>query len=300
MLAEQAGALPKFVIDEFEATTTGPTRMMSHNRSMDVVGDWPSRLERVLIDALMPEADAELIDTPDWVQLSTPSRDDHPANGVYLARLAPEKADARIAAVKAAYAARGAEFRWLVGPSSAPADLPLRLERAGLRLQGAALGMVLEVPDRVPVPEGVELRAVGRAEIPAYAELSARVWQRGPDFREAVVRVSSQALADDTSSFVGSQRSWMVFAEGEPVGVTTLRLLPELGYFQGAAVLPRWRRRGLYRAMLHHRLALLRELGIAHAVIWAHEHSSAPACRKAGFVPHCRAVFYEMLRSDAP
>jgi GNAT superfamily N-acetyltransferase len=73
-------------------------------------------------------------------------------------------------------------------------------------------------------------------------------------------------------------------------------VLPGVGYFQGAAVLPERRRHGIYVALIHHRLALLRRLGIEHAVIWASETTSAGVCRRAGFVPLCRAVFHELPR----
>jgi N-acetylglutamate synthase-like GNAT family acetyltransferase len=88
----------------------------------------------------------------------------------------------------------------------------------------------------------------------------------------------------------------LVSADGEAVGTTTLRLLPTIGYMQGGAVVPARRGRGLYRAMLHHRLAVLRELGITHAVIWADVSSSAPIARAIGFEPRTRGLFYELRR----
>jgi N-acetylglutamate synthase-like GNAT family acetyltransferase len=257
----------------------------------------PIELERVLVDALRPTPDAELIDRPEWVQLSTPSLPDAHRNGVYLARLSEAEADATITEVARCYAERGAGFRWIIGPSSTPADLSARLERAGIPKLATALGMHMPVPIAAPVvPEGVIVRRVGPDDVERYAEVNARAWQRGPAFRRESEGFIARALARGDDSL----RSWLVYEAGntEAIGTATLSLLPGVGYFQGAAIVPERRRRGIYRALLHLRLAVLRELGIEHAVIWADESSSAGVCRRVGFVPRCRAVFHEQRPSE--
>jgi GNAT superfamily N-acetyltransferase len=253
-------------------------------------------LERVLVDALLLTSDAELIDRPDWAQLSTPSLPEPNRNGVFLARMAEDEADARIAAVKQRYAEAGAGFRWVVGPSSTPADLSARLERAGIGKLATALGMHMGVPAEVPAaPEGVIVRQVGPDDVELYAEISMRAWERGPHFRRECKNVIVHALERGPDRY----RAYLVFAHGEPVGSTMLTLLPGVGYFQGAAIVPERRRQGIYRALLDHRLGVLRELAIENAVIWADESSSAGVCRRAGFVPLCKADFHELCSSSA-
>lgn len=250
-----------------------------------------AELERVLIDALMLTADAELIDRPDWAQLSTPSLAEPSRNGVYLARMSESDADARIAEVKQRYLDRGAGFRWVVGPSSTPADLSARLERAGIGKLATALGMVMAVPAEIPaVPEGLLVRPIEHDDIELYGQISMRAWERGPDFQRECERVAKDALAHEPCQ----NRMWLVYDRAEPVGIAVLTLLAKVGYFQGAAILPERRRQGFYQALLHHRLAVLRELGIEHAVIWADESTSAGVCSRVGFVPRCRAVFHEV------
>ena len=250
-------------------------------------------VERVAIDALLPLADSVLIDSDDWVQLRTPSLRDGSGNGVYLARMAGAEVEDRVAEVIAEHRERGANFRWFVGPSSTPTDLPERLERAGVRLFGRALGMSMRVPEQVPdLPAATELRPVRTAaDVERFAELSMRAWEREPNFAEEVARAATRMLRRDDDA----QRSWVLWHEGEAVGVTTLRLLRAtgIGYFQGAAVLPERRRAGLYRAMLLDRLGLLRRLGLEHAVIWANERTSAGSGQRVGFGVRCRGTFFE-------
>jgi GNAT superfamily N-acetyltransferase len=247
-------------------------------------------LERVIVDAAAIAADAELTERDGWVQLVTPSRPEVSRNGVFVARIEPAQVDERIAEVTRYYRTRGAGFRWIVGPSSAPEDLSERLVRAGIPILGAALGMHMHVPTQVPDPPAtLEIRPVDFGNLDAYVDVSIRGWERKPEFRVELETLSRLMLAQP-----GPQSAWVVYEDGIAVGSSVLFLLPGVGYFQGAAVLPERRRHGIYAALLHHRLALLRGLGIEHAVIWASETTSAGVCRRAGFMPLCRAVFHEL------
>ncbi|PRP92654.1 hypothetical protein ENSA5_48360 [Enhygromyxa salina] len=250
-------------------------------------------LERVLVDALAPTADAVLIDRPDWVQLTTPSLPHPNRNGVFLARLTPETADARIAEVRREHDSRDAGMRWIVGPSSSPNDLSARLERGGIPLLATALGMHMHVPVPARVrslPAGVELRAVGAEDCSTFANINARAWERGPSFRAECEAFMTRAIVHGD----GSLRAWLLYRDDALIGTANLCLLPGLGYFQGAAIMREHRRQGLYQALVDHRLGVLRALGIEHAVVWADESTSAGVCRRAGFVAKCRAAFHEL------
>jgi GNAT superfamily N-acetyltransferase len=247
-------------------------------------------LERVLVDVAALPPDAELIDRDGWVQVTTPSRPESGFNGVIVSRLEPAEVDERITEITRYYRERNAGFRWIVGPSSTPDDLSARLERAGIPVLGVALGMYMRVPMQVPaLPSTLDIRRVGLDDVDTYVDVSVRGWgEHGSRTRAETETLTRVMLTESQHA-----RAWVVYEDGEPVGSSLLCLLPEVGYFQGAAVLPERRRRGIYMALLHHRLALLRELGVEHAVIWASESRSAGVCRKAGFQALCRAVFHD-------
>lgn len=248
-------------------------------------------LERVLVDAIELTPGAVLIDHPDWVQLTTPSLPHASRNGVFLARLTPEAADARIAEVKRLHVERGAGIRWIVGPSCTPDDLSARLERAGVPVLASALGMHMVVPASVAdLPVGLDLRPVGVHEVGDYGDINAQAWERGPAFGRESESFVTRALERGDETL----RSWLVYWDQQLIGTATLCLLPGLGYLQGAAILREHRRRGIYQALLDYRLGVLRGLGVEHVVVWADESTSAGVCRRAGFVPKCRAVFHEL------
>jgi N-acetylglutamate synthase-like GNAT family acetyltransferase len=133
------------------------------------------------------------------------------------------------------------------------------------------------------------MRPVGLADVETYTDVSVRAWAgHGGRSRAETESLTRVMLGESQRA-----RSWIVYEDGEPVGISVLCLLPGVGYFQGGAVLPEHRGRGIYTAMLHHRLASLRELGIEHAVVWANEATSAGVCASVGFEPLCRAVFHD-------
>jgi GNAT superfamily N-acetyltransferase len=249
-------------------------------------------LERVLVDAAATAPDAEVIERDGWVQVTTPSRRECNRNGVFISRLDAAQVDERIAEVSAYYRERNSGFRWIAGPSSTPDDLSDRLTRAGIPLFGTTLGMHMRVPMQVPeLPPELDIRPVEPDHLDTYVDVTVRAWER-----LARSRAETEILARLMFAESNRHRAWVVYENGVPVGSSVLCMLPGVGYFQGAAVLPECRRRGIYVALLHHRLALLRTLGIEHAVIWASESTSAGVCRREGFVPLCRAVFHELPR----
>ena len=248
-------------------------------------------MERVLLDGIDREPDAEVIDRPDWVQVRTPSSVHSNHNKILVARLGSGDADATIDHVVAEHASRGAAFQWIVGPSSTPSDLAERLTARGLERIGPAHGMIRLVGDE-PLPldvPGLMFREMTtEADVEVYADVTAAAWERGPQFREAVAYIGRKSLHPSVPT-----RSWIASIDGEPVGTSHLRLLSGYGYLQGGAVLPARRRQGIYRALVQHRLDVLRSAGVRVALIFAAVETSGNICRKLGFTTVCTANFYE-------
>ena len=250
-------------------------------------------MEHVLLSATAREADSEIIDRPDRKQVRTPSslRPNH--NKVIVARFDSEPgANAGIAAIVADHRERGARMNWFVGPSSSPANLGQRLLAHGLQVIGPSMGMGRVIGnDDFPLDlPGLTVKPVAsEADLHEYADVSVLAWERDQAFREAMVHIGRAALERNLPT-----RSWIASIDGEPVATSHLRLMDECGYLQGCAVIPSRRRQGLYRALVHHRLAYLREQGLDLAVIWAAAGTSGQGCLKLGFSAVCEGTFYEL------
>jgi GNAT superfamily N-acetyltransferase len=248
-----------------------------------------AELEQVLLDALTLESDSTVVDRPDWLQVSTPSSKRSGHNQILRARLGSDEIEDRIRSVAAEYGARGAKYRWVVAASSAPEGLAQAIEDSGLMRLGSAAAMAMVVPDEIPeMPIDLRIERITPEQVPRYAAVTARAWERGGDFEESAAYFARHALA----SGYGLE-CFMMFLGDEPVASSTLRFLPDKGYFQGCAVLPAYRKRGIYRASLLHRLGLLRARGLEVAVVWADERTSAPVCDRVGFRRLSRGTWLE-------
>ena len=60
--------------------------------------------------------------------------------------------------------------------------------------------------------------------------------------------------------------SFLAFVEGEPAGGCTLGLVDGIALLSGDAVLPRFRGRGIQKALIRHRLNLAAEAGVDLAI----------------------------------
>ena len=249
----------------------------------------PHDLWRVLIDSLERLPDASLVEREDWVQLRTPSSRRSWHNVVLRAQMDPAEAPGRIAEILADHAARGAGFRWIVDADSTPADLSQRLIAAQIGRSARAIGMVRDMTNdsAPPLPAGVILRPATLEDAALVGEVAARGWQKPASFGVGIRERVQQGWHDP--NFL----HWIAYLDGEPVGMCTLKVLPGLGYLQGATVVPQARRRGIYAAMSWVRLEALRHRGVPRAVIWADESTSAPVARALGFRDVTAADFHE-------
>ena len=68
--------------------------------------------------------------------------------------------------------------------------------------------------------------------------------------------------------------------------------LARSGYLLGSSVVPEFRGRGVYRALVAARVAALREMRRPLVTIHALSHSSAPICTRLGFESVCELRGY--------
>lgn len=237
-------------------------------------------------------ADSRVIHTADRYQVVTPSDPTGALNEVLWMDLSgPETAiDAELDAVFATYAALGIPFKWCVWPWSRPDDLSARLHARGTR-SWQARGMSIPCPP--PAAGAPAVRPVASEdELAAFARVSAAGWG------EPLALVQRDAAAWLRS---GTTRLYVAWQGEEPAGVAAARLLDDgAAYLMGAVVLPAHRGRGLYRALVHGRLADLAARGTRLAVTHAREATSAPILERLGFTTELRYVVHQHSPSAPP
>ncbi len=265
---------------------------------MTVLPPWPedALLEEVFAtprSASLPVPDLVRIERPGWVQLITPSFRSGGLNEVAFSVMADDEADAIIDATIAAYRAQGIVFRWAVPPGSAPADLGARLVRRGL-VESWGRGMARSTaPLELAVDPAISVEELtDPAGVDEYTRVMAEGWATDP---EPLRRVHALLLGIPARR----ERLFLARWNGEPAGTASYVAFPRSAFLLGAVVLPRFRGRGLYRALALARLADARARGLPLATCHAREASSAPILERLGFATIRRFAIY-FSRLDAP
>lgn len=226
--------------------------------------------------------DTEVIDRPGWHQVITPSITMGALNDVSLAVLPPDEVEPAIDRVLADYRARGAVVRWFVGPDWGPADFGERLERRGLARSEvwAMARAIASAPVEVPVE--VEHVAGEGEGLEAFSDVMARGWSAD----RTVLHALHRAQVTHPS---GRVRLYLARADGVPAGAGGYIVASErTAYLVGAVVLPEFRGRGLYRALVDARIEDARRRGLTLAVSHANAQTSAPILERQGFVTVAR------------
>lgn len=236
-------------------------------------------------DAHVDYHDIRVVRRPGWSQRITPSFARGGFNSVDLAVLDPADADEIIAATIAEYDALGIRFRWTVGPDSAPHDLGERLRRRGLKPTPVAL-MAADIADIPvhPAPD-VDVEPLTQGNLATYADTVAAGWDADPAPLLAYERARLQG--GDTR-----HPAYLARIAGTPVAAANTALFARSAYLMGAVVLPTYRGRGVYRALIAARLRDVAAAGLRLVTTQALATTSAPILARLGFVTVAEIASY--------
>lgn len=243
--------------------------------------------------AYVPLPELRVVERPGWFQLVTPTFKRGGLNEVAFSALDEREADTVIDATIAEYRDLGLKFRWTVGPGSAPADLAERLERRGLTARWTS-GMARATAELVG-----ESSDAAASSGPGAADAAMRVDEVDGSTARLFTQVMAEGWAVDPGPFARvhdvlfatparRHRLYLARVDGEPAAAASYVAFPRSAYLLGAVVLPRFRGRGLYRALVGARLADARARGVALATSHAMDATSAPLLGRMGFETVCR------------
>lgn len=222
------------------------------------------------LDALVGAEDSVIVDLSDWHQVTTPSFASGGLNGIARCRLAEAELEDRIDRAIAGYA--GIRWRWTVGANDTP-GLAERLRRRGLA-ERSVIG--LWRANDLSVSDGAEsVEATSDDDVAAFSAVMAEGWSAPL----APLLAYNARLATTPLK----QRLFLARVNGEPAGSAGLAIVERSVYLIGAVVLPRFRGRGVYRALLNARFSLARSLGKAIVTCQANPQTSGPILRALGF-----------------
>ncbi len=238
------------------------------------------------IGSAIPCFDTEVIERDGWYQLITPSTGSTQGNEIVISRVPADDAIAVVHRTIDQYASHRLPFRWCVGPLTEPVDFGGTLERLGF-VGWPTRGMAIDPASWKHVEHaGITIEPVTEANLPAYYACWARGWEfHAPDV--------AAWMADHVRVFAtGRFHFFLARVNGEPAGTAGFITKPNSAYLVGGNVLPEFRTRGVYRALLDERLRAIRGLSLSLALTQAREATSAPILEALGFESLYRSHMY--------
>ena len=238
----------------------------------------------------MPSAPGvEVIVTPRYRITLQPDFPIPGPNNVSWIRCRPDEADEVIREARATIAPRHLPVMWTLDPETEPPDFADHLAAHGIRPdpRGSEFAvMVLPIDATIEAPQvsGLELRDA-LAEPSSFRSANAAASEAfmgeapadSPEYRAMLERRRLSSLA-------AGNRTWLLaMVDGEPAGAGGLGLFPPYGAtINGGSVRPKFRGRGVYRALLAARLDIAREAGVGGLAVWGGD-MSGPILAGLGF-----------------
>lgn len=216
-------------------------------------------------------------------------------NGVLRARFSPDLAvdalDECIRSDVAYFTAHHQPFFWWVGPTTAPANLGVRLSAASFSHLGEGPGMAAdlhELDERLPRPPGLTVVAVtDEHTLRDWTELAGAGYGEPAPVRQARYDVH---LTLGFSSNLPLQR-YVAYLEGQAVAMSALFLGAGVAGIHEVATAQSTRRKGIGAAVTLAPLQRARELGYHIGVLQASEMGT-PLYTRLGFRQVCTFSLY--------
>ncbi len=211
-------------------------------------------------------------------------------NSVAWVRCRPEEAAGVIREARATIRPQRVSVMWILDPETEPPDFADHLLSHGCLPDphgGPEVAvMVLPIDSRIDFPDvpGLEIQdaladpvTFTSANVAAAEAFGSPLPTAGPEAIAALERRRLNALAG------GSYRYLLATVDGEPAGAAGISMYPPGGAtINGGSVRPKFRGRGVYRAMVAARLEMARQAGVGGLAVWGGE-MSRPILAGLGF-----------------
>lgn len=210
-------------------------------------------------------------------------------NNVSWIRCRPDETDDVVREVRATIAPYRVPVMWTLDPGVEPVDIAQRLAKHGIvpdphgseyAVMVLPIDAVVESP---PVPglkfedPLADLATFRRANAAAAEAFDAGGFGDDPEIIATQERRRLNFIA------AGNRRFLLATIDGEPAGAGNVALFPPAAAtINGGSVRPKFRGRGIYRAMVAERLSIARQAGVDGLVVWAGD-MSRPILAKLGF-----------------
>ncbi len=230
-----------------------------------------------------------IIEEGTWTLLHTPDARSEFRNRVLRASLAPDEVDRHIDAALERFG--DLPFRWHVGPSCSPPDLGERLLARGFVFAETLDGLIAESRTlmEAPAPDLVVEEVLGEGPtMEEWLETTRDAWDMT---EEATARFRTEMQVEFARENTETLY-FLVRMDGRAVGTSGVTVVGDTGHLSGSCVLPEFRGRGAYRAMLKTRARVMVSDHIERITVMARASTSSPILQRLSFEKVCSMEVY--------
>lgn len=183
---------------------------------------------------------------------------------------------------------RDRQILWRIYDGDAPGDLAGHLEKAGFQSasSGWLMGQDIRSFEASELSANFRIEPVRTAEdVTAFEHVLAAAFEQDPDLSDAA-QIAHWLAAEDTTIF-------LAHLNDQPVGCGILDYVPgrQISYLRAGGVLPDFRRRGIYSALVEARLLAAKQRGASFVYSDAGAQSH-PRLQASGFEPLARETLW--------
>ena len=235
-----------------------------------------------------PAPGVEVIATPRYQITLRPDFPIPGPNSVSWIKCPPGQADDVIREVRATVAPRHLPLMWTLDPETEPTDFADHLAAHGVHSDphGAeAAVMVLPIDATVAGPAIAGLAiSDALADLGIFRKADAVAGEAfgTPSAGEDPERIAMLDRRRLNSLAAGNQHLLLAQLDGEPAGAGSLSLFANGAFINGGSVRPKFRGRGVYRALVAARLEIARRADASGLAVWGGS-MSAPILSRLGF-----------------
>ena len=234
-----------------------------------------------------PAPGAEIIVTPRYTITLQPDFPVPGPNSVSWIRCRPDEADELITEAHATIAPHRLPVMWTLDPETEPRNfgdyLMARYIHPDPHPDAAVMVLPIDAMVAVPAPAGLEIRD-GLSDLATFRSADAVAAEAFMSDSIADSRGHIEMLERRRLNWLaaGNRHILLATVDGEPAGTAGLTVFAQGAIINGGSVRPKFRGRGVYRALVAARLEIARSAGVSGLAVWGGA-MSAPILERLGF-----------------
>ena len=247
--------------------------------------------EQAMCDHWWVQDNAQVVKKPDYEYLK--SRKDHRLYNAVI-RVSPKTIQYQQLIDEVMLAHKGKGSEWRIGAPSYTTELEKAVLSAGYKVDGAADAWTIQVDaDRPSVPSSIVVKRVATLQDmrDMYDIMNQSFDKSNP--------TEDSELTKQLQMCTGTNARCLRFVAydkktNQPLSTGGLNIYPELavGFMWGGCTVPQARGRGVYSAVVTHRMLHAQKRGIARIGLYAIRDTSGPIVKSQGFDKHGPIYFW--------